>query len=525
MKDIRRRQLLTGLLTSLVGLTTLAGTHSARPRLVVGIMVDQLRTDYVEYLRGLFGDDGFKLLTDSGTYFRDIRYASSPKDAVAATVGIATGTSPSRNGVAATRRYDPQLMKPVDALAQDGNGDSYSPEAIRVSTLSDEIMIDGAGLSLVYGIAADPQTAVALAGHSGTGAYWINPHTGQWTTSSYYGAPPQPVSLANMQRSLSLRIDTMQWKPILSLDDYPGLPEQKRYYPFRHLFPRKDRDVYSRWSSTPLANAEVTGLAIDFLRSLKVGSRGKTIDVLNIGYTLAPYKHVKDGDYRLELQDAYIRLDKQLGRLVDAIRQYVGLDNTLIYLVSSGYYNDAIADDPKYRIPGGEFSAKRAVSLLNSYLTAMHGQGDYVSGYYGGHIYLNHKTLEAKGISPEQGATEAGNFLAKMSGIDAAYTLADIRSGTDATARNIQAGIDAKTAGDIVLLFSPGWNITDDTRFPNDTQPTRTGATLSPAFILGGSAPARVIDTPVSAEAIAPTISQILRIRSPNGSSERPLAL
>lgn len=524
-KELRRRQLLTGLLTGLVGLTTLAGTHSIRPRLVVGIMVDQLRTDYIEYLRGLFGNDGFKLLTDSGTYFRDIRYAATPSDAVVATVGLATGSTPSRNGVASAMRYDPQLLKPVETLSDGQVSLTYSPEGIRVSTLSDEIMIDGAGLSLVYAIAPDAQTAVALAGHSGNGAYWISPTTGKWTGTSYYGAEPQPVNIANMQHSLPSRIDTMQWKPLLSLDDYPGLPEHKKYYPFRYMFPRKERDVYSRWSTTPLANTEVTSLAIDFLRALKVGSRGKTIDVLNLGYTLAPYKYVKDGDYRLELQDAYLRLDRQLGRLIAAIRKYVGLDNTLIYLVSTGYYDDATKDNPKYKIPGGDFSAKRAISLLNSYLTALHGQDDYVSGYYKGHIYLNHKALDSKGISPEQGAAEASDFLSKMSGIDAAYTLADIRSSSDSRAADLYPGIDLKTAGDVVLLFSPGWNVTDDTRFPSTTQPTRTGAPLSPGFILGASTPVRVIDTPVKAEAIAPTISQILRIRSPNGSSERPVAL
>lgn len=526
MNRRHRRILLNSVLTGLVGLSALAASAGDRPRLVVGIMVDQLRTDYVEYLRGLFGTDGFRLLADSGVYFRDIRYASTPSDALEATVAAATGSAPYRNGVTGAERFDPVRLKAVKTLADPKGGDeTYTPEPIRVSTLSDEIMIDGAGLGLVYSLATDAQTAVALAGHSGTGAFWVSPATGRWTATTYYGAPPQPVSLRNMQAPLSARIDTMQWKPLLELDRYPGLPEQKRYYPFRHTFPRRDRDVYARWNSTPLANAEVTTLAIDFLRSLKVGSRGKTIDVLNLGYTLAPYKHVSDGDYRLELQDAYLRLDRQLARLFAAIRQYVGMDNTLVYLISSGRYDDATADDAKYRLPGGTFSAKRAVSLLNSYLTALHGQADYVKGYHGGHIYLNSKAIESRGVKLSDAAREARDFLRKMSGVSNAYTLADIQDGNDAETAALRAGIDPKTGGDVVILFAPGWSVADDTVFPVQTKQIRTGTPLAPAFILAPGTQARTISTPVAAEAVAPTVSQILRIRSPNGSTERPVAL
>lgn len=92
----------------------------------------------------------------------------------------------------------------------------------------------------------------------------------------------------------------MRWEPAMDIGLYPGIPAQKRYYPFRYTFPTNDKDAYRRWSASPMANREVTDIAIDYLKQLKAGSRGDAIGVLGIAYTAAPFKYVKDGDYRLE---------------------------------------------------------------------------------------------------------------------------------------------------------------------------------------------------------------------------------
>lgn len=150
------------------------------------------------------------------------------------------------------------------------------------------------------------------------------------------------------------------------------------------------------FEQSALANTEITDVAIDMIRSMSLGKRGDVVDMLNLAYTAAPFEYAKDGDPRAELQDTYIRLDSQLGRLFDAIDRYVGLDNTLVWVWSTGYFNDGSAIDPKYKVPTGEFSTKRASSLLNSYLSARHGNGDYIVAFHDGHLYLDHKVLESK---------------------------------------------------------------------------------------------------------------------------------
>lgn len=495
---------------------------------MVGIVVDQLRTDYIEYLQTYFSERGFRRLMKDGVYMRDVDFKVRDLDATSATAMLYTGAYPVNTGVPSSSVYDPVTMKTQPALTDNktlGNftNDSFSPENLRLSTLSDELAIDGGGLAQIYSFAADPQEAIIMAGHSGTGACWINNTSGNWATTTYYKTLPAPVSGRNYSYSVASRLDTMQWKPSIAIDKFPGLPAQKKVYPFRYTFPRSDKEAYNKFAASPMGNREVTDVAIECLKSLKLGNNANAIDMLNIGYTLAPYKYVADGDFRAELTDAYLRLDGQIGRLLEAVDKYVGAGNALIFLSSTGYYDDAITDDKKYRIPGGEFSMKRAESLLNSYLSAQHGNADYVSSFKDSHIYLNRKLIEGKGLDVNKVAVDARSFLTRMSGVADAYTLYDILSPSTPDEERLRLQIDPKRGGDIYVTFHPGWTVVNDIEYPSTSKPVRESPVNTPAFIMApGVAPVK-ISTPVDATAIAPTVSGILRIRSPNGSVNKPI--
>ncbi len=523
-------RLITSVLFGLVGLNTVIMADPSRPRLVVGIVVDQLRTDYLDYLRSLFGESGFNRLMKEGVYMRDVDFKADGLDIVSATAMIYTGNYPNSTGVPASSVYRPESKKigaPLEDPAAIGNftNETYSPAALRLSTLSDEVAVDGGGVGAVYAIATDPQQAVIMAGHAGNCAVWLNENTGKWATSTYYHESPQAISNRNYSRPLSARIDTMQWRPSIPADRYPGVPSQKKAYPFRYTFPSSDRDVYRKFIASPLANAEVTDLAIDFLKGLSLGKRGDAIDMLNIAYTAAPYDYASDSDTRLELEDTYLRLDSQLGRLFDAIEKSVGMENTLIYLTSTGYYDEQTPDEASFRLPSGEFSVKRATSLLNSYLSAKYGNADYIDAYYDGHIFLDHTVIEQKKLSLDDVADEARTFLSRMSGVAQAYTLPEILSVASASLEPLRLSTDPKTCGDIFLRFAPGWSVADDLRYPVEKKQIRSSMYLTPAFILAPEVAPKVIDATVDAVRIAPTVTSALRIRAPNGVAERPLGL
>lgn len=543
LKNYRRLNRLAGaVVMSLVALSTVAQVYglplqakaiadadakaarkpAKRPRLVLSIVVDQLRTDYLELLCHLMGNDGLRMLADNGVYLRNVDFPVADLDALSGTALLYTGAWPSVNGVTSSSVYSTVELRRVPTLYSRQNG--YCADALRLSTIADEVMIDGAGLGNVYAVATDAQQSVAMAGHAGSGAIYLDKETGRWTLASAYERSQQAEMMLSRRKSLATRIDTMHWKPMLSdLTLYPGIPAHKRQYPFRHSFPSRARDVYEMFAASARANEEVTAIATDCLRSLALGKRD-AIDMLSVAYTAAPFKYVKDGDYRLELEDTYLRLDRDIARLVKAAREVVGADNLVVMLSSTGYYNDATPDDAKYHIPTGDFSARRAMSLLNSFYSARYGNADYVSAFNKGRFYLNRKLLEQKAIPLEEAAAAGKEFLEKMSGVAQAWTTSEVTSSPLEELQALRRCTDAVTGGDIIVELTPGWNLVDDTTTPQTVTPVRLAATMTPAIILAPGIEAKVIAAPVEARALAPSIAGILRIRAPNGAAAKGIA-
>jgi hypothetical protein len=518
---MRNPRLLNSLLVGLVSLSALSQA-TGRPKLVVGIVVDQLRTDYIEYLKDLFGKKGFTRLMENGVYMPDVDFGVATADGASGTAEAVTGSYPSYNGIPSATVYDAASRRNV-ALLEDKN--SYTPARLMLSTISDELAVDGIGLGGIYSIAATPEMAVVMGGHAANSAVWIDPNSGRWASSSYYSEEPLPMRTRNSRAPLPQRIDTMQWKPMLDLAKYPGLPQQKRFYPFRHSFPSYSRDTYRMFSTSPLGNREVTDLAIDYLNALQLGRRGEAIDMLNIGYSLAPFTDIKDGDYRLELQDAYLRLDADLGRLMETLDSRVGMENVLLYIFPTGYFSDTLATEEKYRIPTGDFSTKRCMSLLNSFLSAKYGNAEYVGAMCGPQVYFNTKVIEDKRLDVNNVEREARDFIAKMSGVEDVYTLSDILDAASDELQALRRSTAANYAGNLYVKVQAGWNLVDDCNYPTTTRTIRYDMVATPAFIFYPPIKQRTIENPVDGVVLAPTVCRILRIRSPNGAVKRGISL
>lgn len=525
------KRLATSVIVSLVALNALAQAEAGRPRLVVGIVVDQLRTDYIELLQSYFGEQGFKSLLAGGMYIRDVDFKAMPLDEASATAMLYTGAYPSQTGVPSASVYDPAsgmqgATRPPLAQSKGTliTNDSFTPAPLRLSTIADELVIDLGGNAKVWSVAMDPQQAVIMTGHAGTGAVWINNSSGNWATTSYYGALPGAVSSRNLRSPLSQRIDTMAWRPSGALARVPWIAEHKRLSPFKHTFSRQDRDAYKKFAASALSNREVTDVALDLLVNLNLGMTPGATDMLNVAYTLAPYKYTGDGQTRTELADSYLRLDAQIGKLLQAVDKAVGAGNSVIWLTGTGYFDDAVATEPKYRMPGGEFSARRARSLLNSYLSARFGSAEYVTAIRDAQIYFSPQALERSGVDSDRVVADARTFIAKMSGVSEALTINDILAPTPDN-EGLRLALDPRTCGEIILRFTPGWEVVYDEQTPPATKQTRESATMTPAFIKAPGLKAARIDTPVEAVRLAPTLSGAMRIRAPNGARGRALNL
>lgn len=518
------------LIASMVGMSLPAAGAKQRPQLVVGIIVEGLQADYINNLRDHFSEGGFKRLLRDGVMLSNADYGTT-LDPVAATALVMTGASPSVNGIDGRYNYDiegqrltPSLLDP--STIGNFTAETYSPAKLLVSTLADEVRIAGGGVTNVYAISPDPQQAILLGGHAANSAFWINESNGNWATTTFYKDVPALIGGRNRLTPLASRLDTMSWTPLMQTSDYPDLPDHLKHYPFRYVFPRGKSDRYAIFKNSAPVNNEVTSLATEFLNTLSLGKHDG-VDMLNVTYTVAPFDYAKNPDNRLELMDSYLRLDRNLEQLfASADRASDG--NALIFLVATPPSSTVRRDDEKWNIPYGEFSTRKAGSLLNMYLMAVYGTGEWVKGFHNGHFFLNTNLIKEKNLDAQALRADAAAFIARMSGVKEVFTIdqiiaCDAGDNSEVLKRNTTIN----SAGDLLVNVIPGWEIINDYIGSPTSQNhvERMVAATAPAFILAPGIDPRRIDTPVDARAIAPTVARLLRIRSPNASSVAAITL
>ena len=520
-------KILASILLSLIVVPAGAQTSHNAPRLVVGITVDQLRSDYLYALQHLYGEKGFKRMMQGGVVCDNVTYDFPHLDRAVSTAAIHSGTIPFYNGIVSEDVFDTFTRKDRNILYDDqfmGNAtdDNFSARDLLVSTLSDEVKIVGNGLGRVYSIAPDAATAILSGGHIANSALWIDDEKGRWVTTTYYYDAPAYILHPYYTNSPTQVIDTLMWRPCRAPEQYTALPYQITDIPYTHRLPAKEHNRYTHFKTTPFVNSEVTDVTIDLLKSASLGNRGQ-LDMINVGYTLAPYKNGTVQEYGMELQDAYVRLDADLSRLFEAIDSSVGLENAVIFITSTGYFTGEGREPAFYKIQSGEFYPKRAISLLNMYLMALYGNGDWVTGYSHNQIYLNRNYIKERDLELEEVRDKAAQFLIDMEGVQDIYTQHRIllRSTNEHTDR-LRRGLSSKLSGDLFIELVPGWEIVYEDH-NNTRQYIRHNAVPAPFMLMAPQLPAQKIEYPIDVTTIAPTVARILRIRSPNGCTTRPL--
>lgn len=522
------RTLFVALLATVV---TSIAVNARQPKLVVGIMVDGLQQEYIDLLRTQFVNGGFNRLLTEGVVLENVDYGTN-LDAASATAVVMTGAAPSVNGIPSAQRYEPHARRSYSIVhdpAAVGNytDETCSPRNIRVSTLADESRIAGAGVTYAYSIAPNPEQAVIMAGHASNSAVWLNTRTGNWATTTFYTDFPTTLVNRNRLTPLSTRLDNIQWEPSILAAGADFLPEHLTRYPFRYTFPHNSDARYAAFGASPLVNSEITQIATELINSLQLGSHDGA-DMLNIAYTLQPYPYSKTSENRYELVDSYVKLDDNLATLMRTIDTRIGRENAIIYLAATPPSSRRRRDDARWNIPVGEFSTRKAASLINLYLIALHGNGEWVKAVADNQFYLNPDAAKAHNIDLPELRREVAAYLRRMSGVNRAMSVDDILAGKADTenAAALRRNTVADMAGDVSVDLLPGWELVDDYQHP---QRVKSGTvfvntlTTAPAYILAPGVKAETIRAVVDARVLAPTIAGRMHIRSPNGASLPPL--
>mgnify|MGYP002623106704 CR=1 FL=1 len=523
---MNKRQLATSIVVYAAFVNAMAQVTALQtPRLVVGITIDQLRTDYLEAFAPLYGDGGFKKLLAMGQVYNNVQYASKNVDRASAMASIVTGSVPYNHGIIGEDWMDRASLQPMHCVDDvDYRGvntpDCSSPKNLLVSTIGDELKVATEGKGIVFSVAPNKEEAILAAGHASDWAMWIDSYSGHWAGTTYYGSAPSWFKHLDNVTNLQRRISELEWKPAneyIGTYNYYLAAQQKS---FSHTFD-KNRGI-RQFKRSALVNEEITRAA-NFCLNSGLGGLDDITDFFSLCYYAGNWDGKSLSETTTELQDTYKRLDAEIEKLLKTIDQLVGLDKTLIYLTSTGYetHTDNAALS-KYRIPTGNFSLNRCAALLNMYLVAMYGNGQYVEAYYNNQIYLNHKFIEQKQLKLSEVLAHCEDFLFQFSGVRDVYTSTRMTQGAWTPGiSSVRNGYNPKCSGDITIQVVSGWNLVNEERGSSKMQ--RDSFFEFPLIFFGYNLEPKKVSTPVTVDCIAPTIAHHIRIRAPNGCSSAPL--
>lgn len=522
------------LFTTLAVLLSFCGTEAQNaptlPRIVVNVMVDQLRTDYLEAFSPLFGERGFNRLLQDGCVYTQAEYPFAHPDRASSTACLHSGTVPYNNGIPAESWLDRQSLRPVFCVDDKNHGglfttESSSPVHLSVSTVGDELKVATEGRSIVISVSPFRDAAILSAGHAADACFWLNDHTGEWCSSSYYGEFPFWAQKYNRYQSLPDRINSIVWVPANNITgNFNYFISGGKKNSFTHRF-KGDR-AYSQFKTSGMLNEEVNRFALHSIASTEMGMDPIT-DMLSVTYYAGNFDHRSASECPMELQDTYVRLDSALGQLIDDVENKVGKGNALFVVTSTGYCDEPASSGlSRYRIPTGTFDMRRAEMLLNMYLIAVYGQGNWVESSLGNEIYLNLKYIEQRNVNLTELLEMSSAFLIQLSGVKDVYTSQRLSLGAWTPGiSKLRNAYNPRRSGDIMIQIDPGWTISET----NSTTPSkrnnisRESYLAFPLFIMGSNFVPRKIETPVTIDYVAPTVARVLRIRSPNGCGHPPL--
>lgn len=480
-------------------------------KLVLSINVDQLRSDFLYEFEGLYGEKGFKRLLNGGRTYSNAYYAYEHIDKASATATLMSGTYPYVSGIVAGQWLDRASLRLLDCTEDSKCKGLYtnraaSPVRLKSLTLPDEMKRATRAKAQVCAIAPDCEVAVMAGGHAADVVLWKNDDTGFWCSSSYYGQFPSWAAKINK----GIGKKGANWQPFFPTEIYENFGE-KAPKAFSYSF-NGTNDV-RLYKTSACINSEVTEVAIACLRSGDMGL-DDIPDFLSVSYYAGNYDSRPMENRPIEIQDIYTRLDLSLAALLDEIDSRIGLENVLVSLASTGYVVEGDGDEEEYRLPSGNVHLDRISALLNVYLGAIFGKGQYVEGYHNQQLYMNRRLIETMQLDKLDVISHAVEFLKTMEGVEDVFTIYRLGGLLSPEMQYVKNGYNANCSGDIWLRLMPGWKMAKDVSSASNL--VRRSSVFFPMIIWGRGVEPKLVEQMTPANIMAPEIARILRIRRPN---------
>jgi len=517
-----------------------------KPRLVIGIVVEQLKYDQLEKFRDRLGDNGIKRLINEGTYFKNASFEYMLTQSAPGHATISTGAEPSFHGITSDNWYVPlkneliYCTKDIEVNPVGGSYESglHSPVNLQASTFSDELIMASNSKSKVFAIGLKESSAILSAGHAANGAYWFDNTTGTMMTSTYYiDSLPVWVNDFNAMKFSESYINST-WSPLRSLEQYSDcLADSNQfeagfngvnYFPYdlkkiRSKSSGAFKNDYSILRETPFGNKFTTNFAIRLIEKERLGKDDIT-DYISICYSATDNIGHRFGPSSVEMGDAILRLDDDIKNLLAYVNDSIGKRNVLIYFTSAHGISEIPAVLQQNRIPAGYFKQNQALQLLRSYLNAVYGEGDWVKGYSERQVFLNRTLIEDARLSLEDVQKKVARFLVQFTGVSAAYPYSAFEANDfgNGNLRRIINSFSPQRSGDVIVTLNPGWVEKDGDYVTNHNSPYEYDSHV-PLVWYGWTVNRASITRHVNMTDIAATLSSLCKIPYPNACTGEPM--
>jgi len=509
-----------------------------RPKLVVGVVIDQMRYDYLYRFHDRYGDDGFKRLLSHGFSCENTEINYIPTFTAPGHACIYTGSVPAIHGIAGNDWIDNETCTSVycvedtsvTALAGAGKAGLMSPRNLLSSTIADELKLATNFRSKVFGISLKDRGAVIPAGHLGNGAYWYDDASGTLISSSYYGRelPQWLVNFNNQKQSDSfIRQD---WNTLYPIATYTqSSPDDNRYEGTykgeqRPVFPHKGntQGKFSHLRRIPAGNTYTLNAARACIEGELLGADAIT-DFLAVSLSTTDYIGHQFGPNAVEIEDMYLRLDSDLAAFITYLDKKVGEGQYLLFLTADhgGAHNAQFLRDNN--LPGGSASQPRLAQeiskLLHTDFPLRQSKGaDLLVAVSNDQVYLNEEAILANGYELKQIKARIKHLVERQPEI--AYVLDMSETGNAAIPEKIKKmainGYNRLRSGQLFIIYHPGWyagysptGTTHGTWHPYDAH--------IPLLWYGWKLPKGTANRTIHMEDIAATLAALLRIQMPNG--------
>ncbi|MFM6948019.1 MAG: alkaline phosphatase PafA [Aquirufa sp.] len=510
-----------------------AKTLPKRPALVVGIVVDQMRYDYLNKYNNRYSEGGFKRLMREGLNCQDNHYNYAPTVTAAGHASVYTGTVPAVHGIVGNEWTDVKSGKKVyctddstvKTVGTTGNTGLMSPKNLWTSTITDQLKISQNFRSKTIAVALKDRGAILPGGHLADGSYWYDSKEGRFISSSFYfNELPKWVQDFNAQE-LAKKYVAQGWNTLYPIatytqsyvDDNPfetKLPGEKT-----PTFPHdlKGGNPLEVLRSTPYGNTITKDFALKAIEAEKLGQNGTT-DFLAISFSSPDYIGHAFGPQSIELEDNYLRLDREIEDILSTLDKKFGKDNVLVFLTA----DHAVAEVPGFltskKMPGGVYDKNKATEEVKKAISAEFGDVNLILAEDNSQIYLNHTLMNKMGIDRNKLETVLRKAYQKTEGFSELVDMQKIYASSLISNYKTLAenGYNHARSGDFMILLKPQWfmgyktGTTHSTLYAYDTH--------VPLLFYGWKVQANEYTKRTSISDISTTLANWLKCMEPSGS-------